>query len=200
MDTVVTATPTDADLLRRSETEPELFHRFVDRHFRPIHRYLHRRVGRDLADDLSAEVFALAFEQRTRCQFADGSALPWLYGIATNLARRHWRSETRRLRAYARTGVDEATDHEESRSLSRLDASGCGAALAAILAALPRKQREALMLYAIADLSYEEIGLALEAPLGSVKTWLHRARATARHQLERGGCDAGLGLAGATEQ
>ena len=45
------------------------------------------------------------------------------------------------------------------------------------------RERDALLLYALADLSYEEVALALDVPVGTVGTWLHRARATAQREL-----------------
>jgi RNA polymerase sigma-70 factor (ECF subfamily) len=168
----------DADCLARSLTEPNAFRPIFDRHFEAVHRYLHRRAGRDAADDLAAETFALAFERRATCR--GESALPWLYGIATNLLRRRWRAERRQLRAYARSGVDRWADHEEETA-SRVDAAG--AQLAGALAAMRSRERDALLLYALAGLSYEEVALALEVPIGTVRTWLHRAREVARREL-----------------
>src|SRR6187397_2539378 len=94
----------DVQCLARSLKEPTAFELIFDRHFDAIYGYLHRRVGRDLADELAAETFTLAFERRSSCR-TSGSVLPWLYGIATNLASQRWRGERRRLRAYARSGV-----------------------------------------------------------------------------------------------
>jgi RNA polymerase sigma-70 factor (ECF subfamily) len=168
----------DADCLARSLTEPNAFRPIFDRHFEAVHRYLHRRAGRDAADDLAAETFALAFERRATCR--GESALPWLYGIATNLLRRRWRAERRQLRAYARSGVDRWADHEEETA-SRVDAAG--AQLAGALAAMRSRERDALLLYALAGLSYEEVALALEVPIGTVRTSLHRAREVARREL-----------------
>lgn len=51
------------------------------------------------------------------------------------------------------------------------------------LAAMRPRERDALLLYALADLSYEEIAFALDVPVGTVRTWLHRARLTARRVL-----------------
>jgi len=45
------------------------------------------------------------------------------------------------------------------------------------------RERDALLLYALAELSYEEIATALDVPVGTVATWLHRARETARREL-----------------
>ena len=92
----------DAEILARASTEPELFGILFDRHFATIHRYLERRVGADGADELSAEVFRIAFEKRARFQALHESALPWFYGLATNLMLKRWRGERRHLRALAR--------------------------------------------------------------------------------------------------
>jgi RNA polymerase sigma-70 factor (ECF subfamily) len=45
------------------------------------------------------------------------------------------------------------------------------------------RERHALLLYALAGLSYEEIGEALDVPIGTVRTWLHRAREVAQREL-----------------
>jgi RNA polymerase sigma-70 factor (ECF subfamily) len=173
--------PSDSEVLARSLGEPTAFAQIFDRHFDVVHAYLHRRAGRDLADDLAAETFALAFERRAGCR-ADGTVLPWLYGIATNLLRHNWRTERRRLRAYARTGADRWTAYEDEgdrgAGAARLDARLAGA-----LAAMRPRERDALLLYALAELSYEEIAAALEVPVGTIRTWLHRARETAHREL-----------------
>jgi len=79
-----------------------------ERHHAVVHRYLARRLGVDLADELAAEVFAVAFAKRRRYDASFDDARPWLFGIATRLVRRHARREVRELRAYARSGVDPA--------------------------------------------------------------------------------------------
>jgi RNA polymerase sigma-70 factor (ECF subfamily) len=108
--------------------------------------------------------------------------LPWLYGIATNLLRRCWRAERTQLRAYGRSGIDRAVDNTEEAT-ARLDAATLHARLAEALEAMPRRQRDALLLYALADLSYGEIAVALDVPPGTVRTWVHRARNVAQRVL-----------------
>src|SRR5262249_53119879 len=93
-------------------------------------------------------------------------ALPWLLGIATNVMRRHWRSERRRLAAYAR-----AISHEPPGALPDVD----GETIRAV-ARLPRRQREVVLLHAWADLSYEQIAVALKLPAGPVRSRVRRAR------------------------
>ena len=177
----VVAASSDADCLARSLNEPTAFELIFDRHFGAVHRYLHRRAGRDLADELTAETFALAFSRRESCR-ASGSVLPWLYGIATHLLHRHRRSERRQLHAYSRSGVDRWVTYEDEAD-ARVDGSSLDARLAGALAAMRPRERDALLLYALADLSYEEVALALDVPVGTVRTWLHRARATAQREL-----------------
>jgi RNA polymerase sigma-70 factor (ECF subfamily) len=169
------------DCLARSLNEPKAFTPIFDRHFEAVHRYLHRRAGREAADELAAETFAIAFERRTSCR-GTGSALPWLYGIATNLLRRRWRAERRQLRAYARSGVDRWVGYEDEAA-SRVDDAARGARLAGALATMRSPERDALLLYALAGLSYGEIAIALDVPVGTVRTWLHRAREAARREL-----------------
>lgn len=108
--------------------------------------------------------------------------LPWLYGIATNLLRRSWRAERRQLRAYGRSGADAWADVQDEAA-EQANGSLLDSQLAGALAAMRREERDALLLYALADLSYEEIALALDVPVGTVRTWLHRARETAQREL-----------------
>ena len=184
------AVSSDADCLARSLNEPTAFELIFDRHFGAVHRYLHRRAGRDLADELTAETFALAFSRRGSCR-ASGSVLPWLYGIATNLLHRYRRAERRQLHAYSRSGVDRSVAYDDEAD-ARVDGSSLDARLAGALAAMRPRERDALLLYALADLSYEEVALALDVPVGTVRTWLHRARATAQRELAAADVDGSL--------
>jgi RNA polymerase sigma-70 factor, ECF subfamily len=170
----------DAAWLARSLEEPTAFEYIFDRHIGAVHRYLHRRAGHDLADELAAETFALAFERRASCH-ASESVLPWLYGIATNLLHNHRRAEQRQLRAYARNGVDSSAAYEDEAA--RVGGAVLDARLAGALAAMRPRERDALLLYALADLSYEDIALGLDVPVGTIRTWLHRARLTAQREL-----------------
>src|SRR5207244_225247 len=71
----------------------------------PLCRYLRRRVGAEATEDLAAATFASAYASWERFD-ASRPVRPWLYGIAGNLLRHHWRAERRMLRAYARSGID----------------------------------------------------------------------------------------------
>jgi RNA polymerase sigma-70 factor (ECF subfamily) len=153
--------------------------------FPSLHRYLRRRVGTAAADDLASETFAIAF---ARWDSFDQSRppRPWLYGIASNLAQHQWRSERRKLLAYARTGVDPVTSDLDD-ALGRADADAQRRQLAAALAALRDEDRDILLLHAWAELSDAEIAAALSLPVGTVKSRLHRTRAQLGNQLSPNG-------------
>jgi len=153
--------------------------------FASLHRYLARRLGASAADDLAAETFAVAFRSWDRLD-PERPVRPWLYGIAANLVRHHWRKERRMLRAYARTGVDPVFADEDA-AVERADAEGCRRDLATALAELRRDEREALLLHAWAELSDSEIADALGLPVGTVKSRLSRAREKLRNQLREVG-------------
>lgn len=160
-----------------------MFAAVFDRHYDAVHRYLARRVGSDLADDLAAETFTSAFDVRHRYDAAHPDARPWLFGIATNLLRHHHRGEARRLRAYARLDRPADPDGGFGGVEARLDAGLAGPAIADALTRLSAGDRDVLLLFAWADLRYEEIAVALRIPIGTVRSRLHRARRRVRELL-----------------
>jgi RNA polymerase sigma factor (sigma-70 family) len=156
----------------REGVRAEAFEELFERQFDSVYGYLARRVGPELGRDLASETFTRAFAARRRYDPARWEARPWLFGIANNLLRRHYRDEERRLQAFARLDVrDESVPQEEPR-------------LADALARLPREERDVLLLFAWADLAYAEIATVLELPVGTVRSRLHRARAHVRAALE----------------
>ncbi len=159
------------------------FEDLFEHHFDAVSRYVVRRLGVREAEDVVAEVFTVAFRRWDSVDLTHGDGLPWLYGIATNVIRHHRRREVRMLRAYARTGVHPGVP-------DRVDDGEMGPALAAALAAMRREHRDALLLHVLADLSYEEVAEALDVPIGTVRGWIHRARATAAGELEKHGIRA----------
>jgi RNA polymerase sigma factor (sigma-70 family) len=172
----------DHDLIRLSAADPEAFGQIFDRHAATIHRYLARRVGRLLADDLTAETFLIGFRNRDKYDMSHQDCRPWLYGIAANLLRGHQRAEVRQYRALARTGVDPVYDSSEDAD-ARVTAAGDVRALAGVLAKLPAGERDVLTLIAQAQLSYPEVARALDIPVGTVRSRLHSARKRIRAAL-----------------
>ncbi|MET7460276.1 RNA polymerase sigma factor [Nonomuraea sp. NPDC005501] len=173
----------DAELVRRSRDDPEAFAALFDRHAPELHRYVVRRLGDALADDIVADTFLDAFRQRARYDLTRLDARPWLYGIAANLIGKHRRSEVRFYRALARSGVDEVAESYADRVEARVAASAAQRELAGALAALPAAERDVLLLVAWADLSYDETAAALGVPVGTVRSRLHRARKRTRAAL-----------------
>lgn len=155
------------------DVRADAFEELFERHFDAIYGYLARRVGPDLGRDLASETFTRAFAARKRYDASRSGERPWLFGIANNLLRRHYRDEERRLRALARLDV------------RRDDVSPDAPRLAGALGALPCEERDVLLLFAWADLTYEEIANTLGLPVGTVRSRLHRARAQFRAALER---------------
>ena len=177
----------DATAIARSLDSPGAFAGVFERHHAAIHRYLARRLGADLADELAAETFAVAFAKRGRFDLDVADARPWLFGIATKLAHHHWRREERELRAYARTGLDPAAPAPDDAVVTRADSAGACRALAAALAGLTAKERDVLLLYAWEQLTQPEIATALAISPGTVKSRLHRARTRLRQSLAAAG-------------
>jgi RNA polymerase sigma factor (sigma-70 family) len=176
----------DAVLLATAaKGDPRAFEPLIARHHLAVHRFVARRIGASEAEDIVSETFEVAFRRAGAFRPAADDARPWLLGIAANLLRRHYRRESKMLRAYARTGVDPVA--RSTATDAGLD-SETERALAGALAEMRREHRETLLLHALGELSYDEIAVALDVPVGTVKGWLHRARALAARHL----ADAGL--------
>ena len=175
--------PSDSDVMARSLVEGEVFGVIYDRHAPTLLRFLGRRVGAEVAEGLLAEAFRIAFERRKVFDSGRESALPWLYGIASNLLRKHRRGEARRLRANARIAAGrELADGRASAAASAeaLDAHVLFPRVAEAIDSLPDGEREALLLFAWEELSYQHVADALELPIGTVRSRLNRARARLR--------------------
>jgi RNA polymerase sigma factor (sigma-70 family) len=185
---ISTSDQPDSELIARSRSDPAVFAEIFDRHHGELYRYLRRRVGVGLAADLAAETFVTAFARRTAGSAQGGSARPWLYGIAHNLLRNHLRHEQRRLAAYARHGAEPTADaaalDEFSLADARADAHAGTARLTRILAGMAARDRDALLLFAWADMSYAEVAQALGVPVGTVRSRLNRARRQLRALAE----------------
>ena len=170
------APPHDGLSIAASLDHPEQFGEVFDRHFDAIHRYVARRLGNDLADDLSATVFTEAFRTRSRFETDRVNARPWLYGITANVMRHHHRREATQWRSFAKHGVDPLgmVDNPRTDEL----------AVAVALGTITAEEREALLLFAWADLSYDDIAIALNVPIGTVRSRINRARTKLRPALE----------------
>ena len=177
----VSETSTDAAVIRASRGDPAAFGAVFDRHWVRIHRYCVVRAGPP-GEDVAAETFRIAFDRRSEYDGRDDAA-PWLYGIATNLLRGWFRSAARRDRAHRRSAPHAAGDELED-ALDRAEAQRLGPELTAVLGRLSDEERDALLLHACAELTYDQIARATGVPIGTVRSRIHRARTRVRAHLE----------------
>ena len=175
----------DGDLIERSvRGRPDAFVEVVRRHEVAIHGFLARRAGRQVADDLLAEVWMRAFAARTGYDPGYTDARPWLYGIARNVLRSHWRNSSGAYHAAPDETVDPWDDVND-----RLDSAAGVQALASAVRALPAAEREVLLLVAWEQLTPAEAAKVLGVPQGTARSRLHRARAALRHLLTAHGAE-----------
>lgn len=165
------------------ESSAALFHVLFDTYFVEVHRYVARRLGVNVADDVAAETFLAAFHNRHRFDAERGDHRAWLYGIATNLIRRHKRHEARTYRALARMHECSVASGHEDSVIRRIGAASVRKPLAQALAALSADERDVLLLVAIAELTYDQVSIALGLSYGTVCSRLHRAKRKVRQAL-----------------
>ncbi|WP_427017063.1 RNA polymerase sigma factor [Pseudarthrobacter sp. P1] len=177
---------TDSEIIRRSLERPFVFGELYDRHASAIYRYAARRAGDFAADDVMSETFLVAFERRNTFDNGIGDARPWLFGIATNLLRRHHRAEAKILRVLAKAGLREEAAEDLGRIAEQVDAQATVGRIAKKLKSMAAIDRETILLYAWADLTYEGIALAMGVPVGTVRSRMNRARKALKNELGLG--------------
>lgn len=168
----------DSLLIEWSLTDPVHFDEIFLRHRETIFRFVARRVGRDASADLTGEVFVRAFAARGRYDLTRPSALSWLLGIASHVCVDHLRRSglRRRRRDDVAAGWLYRPPSDVDQALDGVDARRLGPALVRALRKLPEQDRQALLLQAVAELTYDEIADVLGIPVGTVRSRLHRAR------------------------
>lgn len=169
-------TPTDNEIVRQSLDDPHSFAILFDRHYVAIHAYFSRRVPNNYAEDLAAEVFRVAFERRHSFDVALGDVRGWLFGISRNLRSRQARDDDRQGRAVTKLRNSRCIDDFSDQVDDRIDASNTHARVVDRLDQLSEPDREALILYAVDQLSYAEVALAMDTPIGTVRSRISRAR------------------------
>lgn len=169
---------TDSEIIQRSLGQPRAFAELFDRHARTVGGYAARRLGPDAGEDILSETFLVAFARRKSFDTSWDSALPWLYGIASRLIRKHRAKEARHYRSSVESAQrEEHISHGDlETTIARLDAEISTRELAPRIAALSAKERDTLLLYAWGDLTYEEVAIALGVPVGTVRSRMNRVR------------------------
>jgi RNA polymerase sigma-70 factor (ECF subfamily) len=166
------------------------FSRLVEAHKRPVYGLCVRLLAdAEEARDAAQETFVRAYAAMPTFDPSQPFA-PWLLRIARNLCLDQLR---RRLPARARVELDadpeegapaDLADTAAPRADDSIERAQTGRILAAAVASLPPNYREVVHLFHVEQLSYKEIAATLGVPMGTVMTWLHRARAKLRQELE----------------
>src|SRR5689334_19383861 len=185
----------DADVVALALEGREAAHReLIRRYERPVFSLVFRMVrDRELAEDLTQDTFikVLSHLDKYRSEFKFSS---WLFKIANNVAIDHLRR--RQLDTVSidgsphstTTDMTEATSFElpthDETPLQELEARELGSEIERAISRLRPEYRSCILLRHVEDKSYEEIAATLDLPLGTVKTYIHRARHELRELLE----------------
>jgi len=170
------------------------FRELIRRYERPVFSLIYRMV-RDstAAEDLSQDAFIKVLNNldKYRPEFKFSS---WLFKIANNVAIDHLRK--RQVDTISMDGSPHATTASEieattidladqgESALDALAARELGTAIEVAIGQLRPEYRNCIMLRHVEGRSYEEIAATLDLPLGTVKTYIHRARHQLREALE----------------
>ncbi|HXD47483.1 MAG TPA: sigma-70 family RNA polymerase sigma factor [Gemmatimonadaceae bacterium] len=185
----------DADVVALAQQGRDAaFRELIRRYERPVFSLIYRMVrDRELAEDLAQDTFikVLNHIDRYRPEFKLSS---WLFKIANNVAIDHLRRRqldtisidgsphAQTSDAVAATSLD-LPDEQES-ALDELASRELGTAIERAIGRLRPEYRSCIMLRHVEGRSYEEIAATLDLPLGTVKTYIHRARHELRRALE----------------
>ena len=149
----------------------EAFELVMAQYQNKVFRLAYSMLGnRELAEDAAQEIFVRVW--RALPGYRGLSSLStWIYSIARNTCLTALKSGQRTL------SLDEPKVHDaaEARQSIPLDESR-GPDLAYLVSQLPEKYRQAIALFYMEEKSYEEVARLLDVPLGTVKTYLHRAK------------------------
>jgi RNA polymerase sigma-70 factor (ECF subfamily) len=171
----------DADLLVAARSDAGAFRELYERYATRIYGY-HLRRSKDpsAAQDLTAETFAQAWLARARFRDeADGSAGPWLFGIARHVLLVSVRQRRMELAASERLGVLVGVDRQpapvpDERWLEGLDEA---------IASLPEAQQDAIRLRIVEDLSYDQAAARLDVSPEVMRTRVSRGLSNLRRHL-----------------
>src|ERR687885_1874256 len=169
------------------------YRELIRRYERPVFALIYRMVrDRELAEDLSQETFVKALNaiESYRPEFKFSS---WIFKIANNAAIDHLRR--RELDTLSLDGSPHAETPEAMQAtalqigakqetpLDTVEAKELGTAIKAAIGSLRPEYRSCILLRHVEGRAYEEIAEMLNLPLGTVKTYIHRARNELRQAL-----------------
>ena len=178
---------TDAELIVASRGDPVAFRELYDRWAERLLAYFYRRVlDAEVAADLLAETFAVAYERRKRFRDVGRPGGAWLYGIAAKELSHWFRRQEVERRAIRRLGV--AVPELDDESIARIEALADAAkhreALAAALEQMTGGEREAVRLRVVGELGYAEIAARLRCSEGTARQRVHRGLARLNNLMQ----------------
>lgn len=193
-DAIDLASLTDQEIVVLAREGREAAYReLIRRYERPVFSLVLRMVrNRQLAEDLAQETFIKALNAIAsyRPEFKFSS---WIFKIANNAAIDHLRRKD--LETLSLDGSPNATTADEIEAtvlqigdrgatpLAALEARELGTAIEQAIGQLRPEYRSCILLRHVEGLAYEEIAQLLDLPLGTVKTYIHRARHELRDSL-----------------
>ena len=171
---------TDAELVRQAKKGgSDAFAELVRRHEKMVYN-LSFRFARDgsLAEDMAQEAFLKAFRLlkgfRGDCSFST-----WMYRVTTSVCL------TELNRRKRRGEVQLQPHHMGSFENSRIEASDMAEIVRRCVMHLPERYATIITLYYLEEMPYEEIAAIVEIPMGTLKTWMFRARKELRKIVEK---------------
>ena len=176
-ETLPAARYSDADLLaRHAQGDSEAFRSLFERYRHMVYGYLCKcGVSAHTRDDLAQEAFVKIHKAASTYQ-PRRPVKAWIFTIVANTVRSHFRKQSVWRRVFLRTS-EWFDPPSESPDLSLV----VGAEQSAMwlheqIAQLPLAQRQALLLHTVEGLEYQEVADTLGVPIGTVKTYIRRAR------------------------
>ncbi|MEV0392164.1 RNA polymerase sigma factor [Polymorphospora rubra] len=168
----------DADLLARAEAgDAAAFGEIFRRHSDAVYNHCFRRLGSwNSAEDATSLVFLETWRGRSKAVAIDGSLLPWLLGVANNVARNVARAGRRYDAALHRLPAGMVEPDHADVVASRLDDERRMQATLCRLATLSRHEQDVVALVLMSGLTYAQAAVALGVPVGTVRSRLSRAR------------------------
>lgn len=169
--------------------ESAAFGILFERHAGRIYTYCFRRTADwALAEDLTSATFLVAWRSHGAAPLQAESALPLLYGIATNVLRNHRRSLMRRRDVFTRLPLERAEEPDFADEAStRLADQAAMRQLLRVFSQLPRREQDVVALCDWSGLSYEDAAVALGIPIGTVRSRLARGRRRLRELASNSG-------------
>ncbi len=175
----------DAELWELSASDPEAFGEIFRRHARSVFSICYWRTGdATIAEDVTSVVFLEAWRRRDQVVLEQRSALPWLLGVANHTSRNASRSLRRYTNALRRLDGNRTLPSDEG-VVDRLDAEISLRHVNDVIRDLSEQEREIVLLVFWSGLSYEATAVALDVPVGTVRSRVSRTRRKLQLRLGR---------------